>query len=96
MNLLDIIILGLLTFFIVKGVFRGFFREVSSLVGIIGGLLIGNHYHPLMGDFLKAYIPLEGSLPILSFVVLFILVFAFFNLSGILLHQLFQKSLKSP
>ena len=93
MNILDFIILGLITFFIIKGIFRGFFREISSLAGIIFGLLISNHYHPQMANFLKAYIPFEKSLPLISFIILFILVVIFFNLSGILLHHLFKKLL---
>jgi len=93
MNILDFIILGLITFFIIKGIFRGFFREISSLAGIIVGFLIGNHYHPHMALFLKAYIPFEKFLPLISFIILFILVVIFFNLSGILLHHLFKKLL---
>lgn len=93
MNILDLIIIGLITFFIIKGIFRGFFREISSLAGIIFGLLIGNHYHPQMANFLKVYIPFEKSLPLISFIILFILVVVFFNLSGILLHHLFKKLL---
>lgn len=93
MNILDFIILGLITFFIIKGIFRGFFREISSLAGIIFGLLISNHYHPQMASFLKAYIPFEKSLPLISFIILFIFVVIFFNLSGVLLHHLFKKLL---
>jgi len=93
MNILDYIILGLITFFVIKGVFRGFFREISSLAGIIFGILIGNHCYPQMANLLKAYIPLEKSLPLISFCILFILVVIFFNLSGILLHHLFKKLL---
>lgn len=93
MNILDFIILGLITFFIIKGIFRGFFREISSLAGIIFGLLISNYYHPQMASFLKAYIPFEKSLPLISFIILFIFVVIFFNLSGVLLHHLFKKLL---
>ncbi|MBE9593511.1 MAG: CvpA family protein [Proteobacteria bacterium] len=93
MNILDFIILGLITFFVVKGIFRGFFREISSLAGIIFGIWIGNHYHPQMANLLKAYIPLEKSLSLISFIILFILVVIFFTLSGILLHHFFKKLL---
>ncbi|MBW1857845.1 MAG: CvpA family protein [Deltaproteobacteria bacterium] len=69
MNILDYIILGLMAFFVVKGIFRGFFREISSLAGIIFGIWIGNHYHPQMADLLKTYIPLEKSLSLISFLL---------------------------
>ena len=93
MNILDYIILGLITFFVIKGIFKGFFREISSLAGIVFGILIGNHYYPQMVNLLKPHIPLEKSLPLISFFILFIAVVILFNLSGILLHHLFKKLL---
>ena len=93
MNILDFIILGLLTFFLIKGIFRGFFREIASLAGIIVGLVIGNHYHPQMATYLRAYIPLEKALPLISFIIVFILVVIGFHLFGFLLHSLFKRLL---
>jgi membrane protein required for colicin V production len=93
MNALDVVILGLLAFLVIKGIFRGFFREVASLAGIIVGLIIGNHYHPQMATFLRAYIPLEKTLPLLSFIIVFILVVIGFHLCGLLLHTLFKRLL---
>ncbi len=88
MNILDCIILGLIGFFVVKGFFMGIFRELFSLAGIVFGFLIGNHYHPQMASLLGAYIPLEDSLPLISFFALFILVCIVFNLFGSLLHRM--------
>jgi len=31
MNALDFVILGVIAFFVIKGIFKGFFREISSL-----------------------------------------------------------------
>lgn len=96
MNILDYIILGLLIFFGVKGILRGFFKELSSLTGIIFGIWIGSHYYPQMSNMLKTYIPLEKSfLSFISFLLLFILVVFLFNLGGMLLHHLFKKLLIS-
>jgi len=93
MNILDIIISGLVAFFLIKGIFRGFFREIASLAGVVFGIVIGNHYHPQMAAYLKAYIPLERSLPLISFVILFIAVIIGFYLVGLLLHSLFKRLL---
>lgn len=91
MNILDFIILGLVTFFLIKGIFRGFFREIASLAGIIFGLVIGNHYYPQMANLLKSYIPLEKSLPLIAFIILFVLVVIGFHLFGLLLQGLFKR-----
>jgi len=91
MNVIDLIILGLITFFVIKGIFKGFFREISSLAGIIIGFLIGNHYHPYVTGFLKDHIPFEKFLPLISFLILFFAALIVFNLFGILLHHLFKR-----
>jgi membrane protein required for colicin V production len=91
MNVLDFVILGVITFLVIKGIFRGFFREIASLAGIIFGFLVGNHYHPQMAALLKPYIPLEKSLSLIGFIILFFLVLIFFNLLGILMHHLFKR-----
>jgi len=93
MNILDYIILGLIAFFVLKGIFRGFFREIASLAGIIFGIWIGNHYYPQLANILKTYIPFEKFLSLISFFLLFVVVVILFNLFGILLHHFFKKLL---
>jgi len=93
MNILDYIILGLIAFFVLKGIFRGFFREIASLAGIIFGIWIGNHYYPQLANILKTYIPFEKFLSLISFFLLFVVVVILFNLFGIFLHHFFKKLL---
>jgi len=93
MNMLDFIILGLAAFFVVKGFFRGFFREISSLLGIIFGLLIANQYYPNMNTFLKDYIQLEKYLSLISFGLIFVSVLVFFTMLGVFLKFIFKKLL---
>jgi len=95
MNILDLIILGLMTFFLIKGIFRGFFREISSLAGIISGFLIGNHYYHPVANLLRAHIPFERFLPLISFVILFILVVIIICYLLIVLLTFFMPS-KNP
>jgi membrane protein required for colicin V production len=93
MNILDIIIVGLIAFFLIKGIFRGFFREIASLAGVVFGIVAGNHYHPQMADYLKAYLPLGKFLPLISFIILFIGVMIGFHLIGLVMHRLFKSLL---
>jgi membrane protein required for colicin V production len=44
-----------------------------------------------MAALLKPYIPLEKSLSLIGFIILFFLVLIFFNLFGILMHHLFKR-----
>lgn len=78
-------------FFVVKGVLRGFIREVASLSGIILGIWLANEYHPLMTDFLKPHLPASRYLSLISFAVIFILILLLCNLLGWGLKQFFSK-----
>jgi membrane protein required for colicin V production len=92
MNLLDMIIICTMIFFIVKGILRGFLREVASLAGVILGILLANHFQPRMTEVLKAYVPASGFLPIISFALLFGAVLVICNFAGYGLSLLFQKA----
>jgi len=92
MNLLDILIICTMIFFIVKGILRGFLREVASLAGVILGILLANHFQPRMTEVLKAYLPVSGFLPIVSFALLFGVVLVLCNLTGYGLSLLFKKA----
>jgi len=91
MNLLDMIIICTMIFFIVKGILRGFLREVASLAGVILGILLANHFQPRMTEVLKAYLPVSDFLPIVSFALLFGAILVLCNLAGYGLSLLFQK-----
>jgi membrane protein required for colicin V production len=82
MNLLDIIIIVAMIILIVRGIFRGFFKEVGSLAGVILGIWFANDYQPQMTEYLKAYLTSVKYLPLISFGIIFIIVFILCNISG--------------
>ncbi|WP_299014698.1 CvpA family protein [uncultured Polaribacter sp.] len=53
MNIFDIIIAALLLFGFVRGIIKGLFVEVASLVALIGGVYGAIHFSFFIGDFLK-------------------------------------------
>ncbi len=92
MNLLDVIIISALLFLVVKGLVRGFIRELASLVGVILGILLGNHFQPEMTRYLKSYLPPTEYLPLISFALLFFMILIACNIVGNLLKILFNKA----
>jgi membrane protein required for colicin V production len=82
MNTLDYIIIGFLLFLVIRGIFRGFIREIFSLCGVIIGLWLGNYYQPWLTEILKRYLPLPQYMPLLSFILLFFAVLVICNLLG--------------
>jgi len=53
MNIFDIVIAALLIFGFVRGVMKGLFVEVASLVALIAGVYGAIHFSYFIGDFLK-------------------------------------------
>ena len=92
MNLLDVIIIAAMIFFIVRGIFRGFFREIASLAGIILGILLANQYQAQVTEFLKVYIPSGKYLPLVSFAVIFLIIFLACNFAGWALKAMSRKA----
>ena len=93
MNLLDIIIIAIISFLVLKGIFRGFIREIASLVGIILGIWLANHFQPQMTNYLRSYLSSTPFLSLVSFGVIFAAIIISCNLLGWLLHRLIKKAL---
>lgn len=91
MNLLDVIIIACMVFLIVRGIFRGFIREVGSLAGVILGIWLASLYQPQMTDFLKSFLPSGKFLSLISFALIFLVVLVLCNVVGWLLKKLVKK-----
>ena len=93
MNLLDYIILAIFFYFIIKGLFRGFIRELCLLSGVILGLWLANHFHERVADLLNSYIPFFDSfyLSLISFLAILAPVMIIFNIIGWTLKLVFKK-----
>lgn len=82
-----------MAFLVVKGLFRGFIREMASLAGIILGILIANSLQPQMTAYLRTHLPNLSFLPVISFAGIFICVLILCNMLGAVLRLLFRKAL---
>ncbi len=91
MNTLDILIIGTMIFFIVRGIWRGFFREIGSLAGVVLGIWFANKLQPQMTLILRSHMPSVHFLPLVSFAGIFLLVLVGCNLLGWGLKALVTK-----
>jgi membrane protein required for colicin V production len=92
MNILDVVIVVVMAFLVVRGVMRGFFGEVASLAGIIFGIWLAVHYMTRVTEYLRPHLPHLAFLPVLSFASIFIGVLILCNLAGWGLRILFKKT----
>ncbi len=93
MNLLDTLIICTMIFLIVKGLLRGFIREIASLAGVILGILLGSHFQPQTSRMLQQVLNPGPFLPLVAFAVVFFAVLLACNLLGWGLKVAFQKVL---
>ncbi len=89
MNLFDIIIIALLLFGFVRGLIKGLFVEIASLVALIGGVYGAIHFSYFVGDFLKESVSWsEKHISLAAFAITFILIIIAVSLIGKALTKL--------
>ena len=88
MNLFDIICVVILGFCLVRGVFRGLIKEVSAIVGVLGGFYGAYMYYPQVGTLLAKWISNPVYLNIVSFLAIFCGVLIVVNILGIIIRYL--------
>lgn len=87
-NWIDLTVIAVLTLFGLRGYFRGLFREVLSLAGLLAGFFIASRYSDAAAVWVGAHWSVNPFfLKGIAFIVLFFLVHFLFNLAAWLLHR---------
>ena len=88
MNTFDIIITVILLFGFIRGLMKGFFVELASLVSLIAGVYGAIHFSYFIGNFLKDIVEWdEKYISIVAFAITFIVIVIVISLLG----KLFTK-----
>lgn len=89
MNIFDIIIAALLLFGFVRGVMKGLFVEIASLVALIGGVYGAIHFSFFIGDFLKESVSWSQEyISLAAFAGTFVIIIIVIALLGKMLTKL--------
>jgi membrane protein required for colicin V production len=88
MNPFDIIIIVILGYSLVRGIFRGLVKEVSSIVGALGGFYASFTYYTKLAKLLSGLIRETAYLNILSFLIIFCSVLIVVGILGIIIKYL--------
>ncbi len=88
MGIVDIGILVILAFFLIKGIVRGLLKEVCSLLGLVlGGVFAFSFYLPL-AQALQDKLNLPGQLSVwAAFLIIFLTFVVVFAVIGFVLHR---------
>ena len=92
MNPFDIIIIVILGYGLVRGLFRGLVKEVSSVIGVLGGFYAAFTYYPKLSKLLSGLISDTAYLNILSFLIIFCGVLIIVGVLSIMIKYLMNIS----
>jgi membrane protein required for colicin V production len=89
MNVFDIILAALLTFGFIRGLIKGLFVEVASLLALVLGIYGAIHFSYFAGNLLSAYVSWEERyITIVSFAITFALIVIIIALLGKMLTKI--------
>jgi len=89
MNILDIILGALILFGLVRGLSKGLFVEVASLVALIAGVYGAIHFSDFAAGFLETKVDWsEQSINITAFAITFVIIVLAISLAGKALTKL--------
>lgn len=91
MNLLDIVMIIILCFCLIRGGFRGLIKELSSIMGVFLGFYGAYTYYPVVAKWLSRWISNEGYGNILSFLIIFCVVFLLISILGIIIRYVMNQ-----
>jgi membrane protein required for colicin V production len=90
MNSLDIVIVCILGYSLIRGVFRGFIKELSSIVGVLAGIYLASAYYPLTSHLLSGWITNVSYRDIAGFLIIFCGVLLIVGIVGVIIRYLLK------
>src|SRR3989339_319687 len=88
MNPLDMVIIVILGYCLIRGIFRGLVKEISSIIGVLAGFYAAYSYYALLAKPLARWISSTPYLNILSFMIIFCVIFILISILGIIIKYL--------
>jgi len=88
MNLFDVVIVIILCFCMIRGGFRGLIKELSAIIGVLGGFYGAYTYYPKLAAMMTGWISNEAYRNIFSFMLIFCGVFIIISILGIIIRYI--------
>ena len=88
MNPFDVFIIIVICYSIIRGLFRGLVKEVSSIIGVLGGFYAAYSYYPMVAKLIARFVKDPSYLNILSFLIIFCLILIIISITGVIIKYL--------
>ena len=89
----DVLALLIFVAFLVRGVWVGFIRQISSLIAMIGGFVLAGYFDSEFYRLILPYIDNSHTAFLITYIVLFIAFFFLIKLAGLGLKKVMDVSL---
>ena len=93
MNSFDIIVMVIVVLGLVRGAFRGFVKEVASIVGVVAAFYGASVYYSMVGELLVPWIEVETYRELLGFFITFMVIVVGVGLGATLLRYFLKIAL---
>ena len=88
MNPFDVLVVTILTYGLIRGIFRGLVREISSIVGVLGGFYAAYTYYPHVARLISPWISDVAYLNIVSYMTVFSVVVIVVGILAVVIQSL--------
>jgi len=88
MNYFDYILIAIVGLSMLLSLWRGFVREIISLIGLVAAFLIASRTSGTAGDFLSEWIPNSTTADIAGFIMIFVVIMIVVGLLGAIVRKL--------
>jgi membrane protein required for colicin V production len=85
MNPLDYFLIAVFIYCLIRGIFRGLVKELSSIIGVLGGLYAAYTYYRVVGKWLSGWIANTAYLNIISCLIIFLGVYLVVSILGVII-----------
>jgi membrane protein required for colicin V production len=92
MTVLDVAMIVITGFCLIRGIFRGLIKEISSIVGVLTGYYAAYTYYDYPAKLLSQWLSNTGYINLLSFFIIFCLVFLIISILGVIIKYLLSIS----
>jgi membrane protein required for colicin V production len=87
-NFFDYVLIAIVGLSMVLSLWRGFVREIISLIGLVAAFMVASRTSAMAGDFLGNWMPKGTISDIAGFVLIFVAIMVVVGLTGIIIRKL--------
>jgi membrane protein required for colicin V production len=90
MNIFDIVMVVIVSFCLIRGLFKGLIGEMSGIIGVVAGFYGAFTYYPLITPYAEPWIQNSGIRNLIAFFVLFCGVLLVVGLIALLIRNILK------